>query len=414
MPKDTSSLAPLGIPAFRNLWLANISSNMGVTIQGVGAAWLMTSLADGAAGMVALVQTATTLPVLLFALIGGTLADNYPRRSVMLVAQLFMLAVSIILVTAALTGGISPWILLAFTFTIGCGTALNHPSWHASVGDIVPRAQLPSAVALNSIGYNMARSLGPAVGGAIVAFAGAVAAFLINAICYLGMISVLLRWKPNYPARQTPPERFFPALVTGFRHVAGAPEILRVLARAFLFTSTAVIVVALLPVITSSKLGGDALMYGLLLGSFGVGAILAGLFSSRIQKRFPSELVGRAAFFGFALAALALGFSPSPWPAVPALIIAGASWVLALSLFNVSVQLLSPRQVVGRTLALYQVASFGGMAVGSWFWGLSAEALGIEFTFAAAAIVLLLGGGIGLLMPLPAQSTLRPAPSEAA
>lgn len=414
MPNDSSPLAPLGIPAFRNLWLANISSNMGVTIQGVGAAWLMTSLTDGAASMVALVQTASTLPVLLFALVGGTLADNYPRRNVMLGAQLFMFAVSLALIFTAFAGEISPWMLLAFTFTTGCGTALNHPSWHASVGDVVPGPHLPAAVALNSIGYNVARSLGPAVGGAAVAFAGATAAFLINAFCYLGMLGVLVHWKPNYPERQGPRERFWLALASGFCYVATSPEVLRVLTRSFLFTSTAVIVLALLPVITASKLAGDALVYGLLLGSFGLGAVLAGLFSSRIQKQFRSELVGRMAFIGFSVATLAVGLSPSPWWTVPALSLAGASWVLGLSLFNVSVQLLAPRTVVGRALALYQISSFGGMAVGSWFWGHLAEMQGIELTFGAAAVVLVLGGFVGLIIPLPSRGAANLTPTEVA
>lgn len=403
MPDPNSARAPLGLPAFRNLWLANMSSGTGAQIQGVGAAWLMTSIADGP-GMVALVQASTSLPVMLFALIGGTLADNYPRRNVMLSAQCFMFAVSILLVCFASAGFITPWILLTFTFTIGCGTALNHPSWHASVRDVVPRELVPSAVALNSIGYNVARSFGPAAGGAIVAAAGPAATFCVNAVCYLGMLGVLVRWNPAYPARPQARESFVRAAAAGFRYVRTSSPLLKVLSRSFVFSGSAVIVIALLPAVTAGKLAGNSLVYGLLLACFGLGAIAAGLVSSRLQRRLNGEQMARLGFSGFALATLVIGFSPTAWIAAPALILAGANWVIALSLFNTSVQLLTRRDLLGRTLSLYQVASFGGMALGSWLWGHIAEAHGTETAFASAAVALMIGAGMGLIVALPSHS----------
>lgn len=407
MSKPNSARAPLELSAFRNLWLANMSSGTGAQIQGVGAAWLMTSIADGP-GMVALVQASTSLPVMLLALIGGTLADNYPRRNVMLSAQCFMFTVSILLVCAALGGAITPWMLLAFTFTIGCGTALNHPSWHASVRDVVPRELVPSAVALNSIGYNVARSFGPAAGGAIVAAAGPAATFCVNAICYLGMLGVLARWNPIYPVHEQPRESFVRAAATGFHYVWTSPALLKVLSRSFVFSGSAVIVIALLPAVTAGKLAGDSLVYGLLLACFGLGAIAAGLVSSRLQKRFKGEQMARLGFAGFALATLVIGFSPTAWIAAPALVLAGANWVIALSLFNTSVQLLTKHELLGRTLSLYQVASFGGMALGSWLWGHIAEAHGTETAFSGATIVLVIGAAMGLIVALPSHSPEEP------
>ncbi|HET9067277.1 MAG TPA: MFS transporter, partial [Amaricoccus sp.] len=167
-----SALAPLGIPTFRAIWVASLASNFGSLIQSVGAAWMMTQISSEA-DMVALVQASTALPIMVFSLASGAIADNFNRRTVMLAAQLLMLGVSVLLTVAAWQGVLTPWSLLAFTFLIGCGTALNNPSWQASVGDIVPRIHLPAAVALNSVGFNITRSVGPAIGGLIVAAGGA-------------------------------------------------------------------------------------------------------------------------------------------------------------------------------------------------------------------------------------------------
>jgi MFS family permease len=172
--KSPAAFAPFRRPQFRNMWGGSLFSNLGSLIQGVGAAWLMTSIADSVS-MVAMVQAAATLPIMLFALIGGAVADSFHRRNVMLAAQLFMFTVSVALTLATWLGLITPWLLLAFTFLIGCGVAINNPTWHATVGDLVPRDELRAAVALNSVGFNLSRSVGPAIGGAVVAVAGAVA-----------------------------------------------------------------------------------------------------------------------------------------------------------------------------------------------------------------------------------------------
>ena len=190
---DSTTFAPLRNRTFRGLWIANIVSNFGGMVQAVGAAWLMTTLVDSKA-MVALVQASTTLPIMVFALVAGALADNVDRRKVLLAAQSFMLIVSVLLIACTWLGAINAWSLLGFTLLIGCGAAFNIPSWQASVGDIVGKETLPSAVVLNGMGFNVTRSVAPAIGGFIVATAGAAIAFVVNAFSYLGLILVVWRW----------------------------------------------------------------------------------------------------------------------------------------------------------------------------------------------------------------------------
>lgn len=402
----SSMLAPLGFPTFRAIWIATLASNFGGLIQAVGAAWMMTTLTDSA-NMVALVQSSTTLPIMIFSLASGAVADNFPRRGVMLTAQLFMVAVSVALAVAAWLGLLTPWALLGFTFLIGCGTALNNPAWQASVGDIVPREHLPAAVALNSVGFNLTRSVGPAIGGAIVAAAGAAAAFAVNALSYIALIGVLLRWRPELPEQALPRERLAEAMGAGVRYVAMSPNILKVLFRAFLFGLSSIAVLALLPLVARHVVAGGPLVYGALLGAFGVGAVGGAFLQGRLRERLASEAIVRLAFAGFAVCALGLAFSPSAWASGLATMVGGACWVLALSLFNVTVQLSTPRWVVGRALALYQTAAFGGMALGSWLWGTVAEVHDSPTALAWAAGAMLVGGAAGIVLPLPGRAELN-------
>jgi MFS family permease len=403
---EVSPLVPLRVPVFRSLWLANLFSSFGGLVQGVGAAWLMTSLADSV-DMVALVQSSTTLPIMLFSLLGGAIADSFNRRRVMLGAQLFMALVSVLLMVATYAGLITPWSLLAFTFLIGCGMAFNNPAWQASVAELVPRPLLPAAVALNSIGFNLSRSFGPAVGGAIVAAAGAAAAFAFNAVSYLGLVVALLLWKPSTAAGTTlPREAIGPALMAGIRYVAMSPNIVRVLVRSFIFSFSAIVVLALLPVTAARLPGGGPLTYGVLLGAFGAGAVGGALASAWLQVRLGAERVVQLAFTGFAVCAAVLGLSSSALLMGFGLVLGGASWVLAMSLFNVSVQLSSPRWVLARALSVYQTATFGGMAVGSWIWGELAEGASLAAALLAGAACLLGGAVMGFRLPLPPRTTL--------
>lgn len=380
--------------------MATLASNLGGLIQAVGAGWMMTSISPSP-GMVALVQASTALPIMLFSLPAGALADSLDRRKIMLSAQVFMLLVSAGLTVSAYTGVLTPWLLLTFTFLIGCGTALHTPSWQSSVGDIVSKSELPAAVALNSMGFNLMRSVGPAIGGAIVALAGAALAFALNAASYLILIFALVRWTPDVKPRTLPREAFGAAIIAGIRYVSMSPSLLRVMARGFLFGVSAIAVIALLPLVARDILGGTAFAYGVLLGCFGLGAVGGAFASGRLRERYRNEVIVRGAFLTFAVAAAALGVSGEIVLSCFLLALAGACWVMALSLFNVTVQLSTPRWVVGRALAIYQTATFGGMAIGSWAWGSVVEAYGPGVALAIAAVLLVGGAMVGIALPLP-------------
>jgi predicted MFS family arabinose efflux permease len=399
-PPPASALAPLRHPVFRAVWLASLASSFGGLIQSVGASWMMTTLSPSA-DMVALVQASVTLPIMCLALLAGAVADSLDRRRVMLVSQTFMLAVSVGLAATAWAGLITPWLLLLFTFLIGCGTAMNGPAWQASVGDMVPRDDLPAAVALNSLAFNVARSVGPAIGGALVAAAGAAAAFGVNALSYLGLIAVLARWRPPQPARTLPREALGAAMLAGLRYVALSPQVLAVMGRALAFGLGASVITALMPVIAREHVGGGPLTFGVLLGAFGVGAVGGAVGSTRLRARLSTEGLVRLSCLAFAGSAAAIAMLRDLAPAVALLLVAGAGWVLALSTFNVSVQMATPRWVVARALSLYQMAAFGGMAGGSWMWGHVAEGRGIPAALLAAAAVLVGCAALGFLIPVP-------------
>lgn len=370
-------------------------SNLGSLIQNVGAAWMMTAISNSV-DMVALVQASLALPIMLFSLPSGAIADNFGRRKVMLVAQGFMLVVSVLLAASAYLGTLTPWLLLTFTFLLGCGNALNNPSWQAAVGDMVPRSDIPGAVTLNSMNYNLCRSVGPALGGIIVAAAGAVTAFAINAASYVALIVVLSRWRPAIPASPLPRESMGTAMGAGLRYLAMSPNIRRVQFRAAVFGFATIAVLALLPLIARDLLRGDALLYGLLFGAFGMGAVGGALSSARLRNLFSNENCVRLGFLGFVICLATAALSPSPWLTGAALMLGGASWVVTLSLFNITLQLSTPRWVVGRVLSLYQTATFGGMALGSWVWGLIAEERGSDTALLWASGVALLGVLMGL------------------
>lgn len=411
MPDRPSALAPFRHKTFQMLWMATLLSNLGGLIQGVGAGWMMTTLTTST-GLVALVQASTTLPIMLFSIPAGALADTFDRRRIMLLAQVFMLLVSVGLAVSAFTGVLTPWLLLSFTFLIGVGTALHNPSWQSSMGDIVPREDLPQAVSLNSMGFNLMRSVGPAIGGLIVASAGAATAFALNAASYVSLIFALWRWKPERKTAPLAREPLARAIGSGLRYVSMSPNLLKVMTRAFCFGFSAVSVLALLPVVSQRLLDGTALTYGLLLGCFGFGAIGGALSNARLRERLSNENVARCGFLAVAICTAVIGSSTQLWLSCVFLLLGGAGWVLALSLFNVTVQLSTPRWVVGRALSLYQTFSFGGMAIGSWFWGQIAEGYGVGASLHVASVTLIVGGAIGLIWSLPGFGTVNLDPLE--
>jgi MFS family permease len=351
--------------------------------------------------MVALVQASTTLPIMLLSIWAGAVADNLDRRKVMLCAQGFMFLASAALALFSWWGLLTPWLLLMFTFLIGCGVALNSPAWQASVGDMVPRSALPSAIALNSMGFNIARSVGPAIGGVIVAAGGAAAAFLVNTLSYFGLIAALARWQPEKAPSKLPRERLGTAMRAGLRYVAMSPNLLVVLMRACVFGLSASALQALMPLVARDLMRGGALVYGLLLGAFGIGAVIGALASGRLRRTLSAEQIVRGATMLLAAGTLTAAVSRMLPLTLLGLVLAGAGWVLALSTFNVTVQLASPRWVVARALALYQMAAFGGMAAGSWLFGSLADAQGVDVALIAAAAAQIAGLLLAFRYALP-------------
>lgn len=392
--------SPFSVPTFRAIWMASLASNFGGLIQSVGAAWMMISL-SASPMLIALVPAATTLPIMLLSLWAGAVADNLDRRKVMIACQSWMLVVSALLAVTAWAGWMTPWLLLAFTFALGCATAINGPAWQAAVGDMVPRAILPSAVAMNSMGFNLARSVGPALGGVIVATAGAAAAFLTNAVSYVALLVVLSRWEPELPPKILPRERLALAMRAGVRYVAMSPNIQLVLLRAAVFGIGASAVSALMPLVARDILGGGALTFGLTSGAFGVGAVTGALSTRHLRARLSVEHIVRYAALMLALGTAITGMSNWLGLALLGYLLAGFGWVAALSTFNVSVQMSAPRWVVARSVSLYQMSAFGGMAIGAWLFGWLAESQGVVEALYASAAVQFVAALIGLMRPLP-------------
>lgn len=327
--------APFRYPAFRAIWIANLWSNMGSQVQSVGAAWLMTDLSHSHR-MVALIQASTTIPIMLIGVPAGAIADNFDRRRVMLAAQTGMLVAAALLALATWQGVVTPWLLLAFTLAIGIGTALNSPAWQASVRQQVDRADLGQAISLNTISFNLGRSVGPALGGLLISLWDVGLAFALNAVSFIGMIMVLWRWKPGVP----PPERrpMLPAIAEGLRHCFGTGPLRRVLVRGAAAGFGIAGYQALVPAVVRDQLGGGEMAFGLMLGAFGIGSIAAAFVVSPARRRFGSEAVLSASTLAFVLAQFVLAEAHSLVQALPATLIAGAGWVSALTSLNIAMQ----------------------------------------------------------------------------
>ncbi|MBI4495342.1 MAG: MFS transporter [Deltaproteobacteria bacterium] len=404
-----SPWSPLREPVFRALWLAAITSNIGTLMQTVGAAWLMTLLAASPL-LVALVQTANTLPVFLLALPAGALADMLDRRRLILFTQSWMMFAAAGMGVLTLLGQMTPGVLLAFTFLLGLGTALNAPAWQAIVPDLVHRAQIPAAVALNSIGFNLARAVGPALGGLVVAAAGSGVVFLLNAFSFLGVIAVLFFWK--WPSRlsPSPAERIIEAIGAGVRYVRHSPALPPLYARAAAFALFGTALQALLPLFAREALEVGPTGYGLLLGAFGGGAILGAAFMpAALRKVGVNALLGRG-FVLFAAAEILMAWLRSFFGVFGVMVLAGAAWLTVLSILNTKVQTATPSWVRGRALAFYILTFSGGMALGGALWGLIAEFLGIPAAFHLSAGGLILSAWVARRFRLiPGDLDLTPS-----
>lgn len=405
-----SPLKPLSNPLFRRLWLGNMSANLGTMFQSVGAAWLMMTM-TGSPQMVALVQTSVTLPMLLLSLFAGVLADTFDRRRILMFAQFYMFSVAVILTILSITGQLTPTLLLVATLLIGCGSALLIPSWQASLRELVDRSDLAAAVAIHSMGFNLMRSAGPALGGAILALSGASILFALGGLCYLVFAFVLAFWRNAVP-QGTTRESLPSALLSGLRYSAMSPSLVFVFARGIVFCAFGVVLIALLPVVAGQMLGGGAVLFGVLLGSFGLGAVMAAILSTTLRARFSTEQIVRLTFVVMGVCLLAIALVANVLVVTIATFIAGCCWVLTNSTLNVTVQLSVPTWVAGRSLSILHTSLFGGMTIGSIGWGIFAENAGVQAALIAAAVVLLLTSFMGYFMPLPEISDDRFEPAN--
>jgi MFS family permease len=402
--------APLRHQTFRALWLASVASNVGTWMHDTSAGWLMVSLAPSPV-MVALMQTAATAPFFLLALPGGALADILDRRRLLLATQAWMLLAAAALGVLTLLGRITPGTLLLLTFVLGVGNAMNAPVWQAIVPELVPRAELPAAVTLGSLSFNVARAVGPTLGGLLFAAVGPGTVFLLNAASFLAVILVVAEWRREAPAATLPAEEVVGAIRAGARYARHAAPLRAVLARCALFVPAASALWALLPLVGRQALGLGAVGYGTLLGCLGGGAIVAAWLLPRGAGRVTSDrLLGGGALV-FALVTVLLGILRAPVAVGAVLLVGGAAWTACMSTLTVAAQTAVPGWVRARALAIGMLTVQGGLAAGSLVWGTLAAHLGMPAAFACAAAALVLGVVAGRRWPIEGLAKLDLTPT---
>jgi predicted MFS family arabinose efflux permease len=389
---SASPWTPLRHKVFRMLWIASVVSNIGSWMHEVGAGWLMTSLAPSPL-MVALVQAATTAPVFLLALPAGALADIVDRRRYLIASQVWMMIIAATLGILTLSGLTTAPILLFFTFALGIGTAMMMPAWGAITPELVQRGELQAAISLNTMGMNVARSIGPALAGVIVAVAGPGAVFILNAISFLAVIAALKTWQRPPSVSELPAERVFGAVRAGLRYARHSPELRAVLTRAAAFFVFASGSWALLPLIVRQQLNSGPGIYGLFLACMGIGAIAGALLLPYVHARISRDQTVAGATGLYSMAMLALAHSANVYAAGVAMLLTGAAWISVVSSIMTAAQTALPAWVRARGLALFWVVFMGGMAAGSALWGQAASWVGIPYALTAAAVGALIGIG---------------------
>jgi len=401
--RPVSGVAPLKIAVFRDRWIASTVSSVGTWMQDTAGTWLMTTLTASPL-LIALMQTAASLPVLGLGLLAGATADLFERRRLLIFWQSWMLGSVAVLAVLTFLGHISPWTLLAFTFLLNIGSAMNNPAWQAIVPELVPRELIPDAVSLNSASNNLARAVGPALGGLMVAAfkrvdTGTAYVFLLNSISFAGVIWVLVNWKRIPLFKSTlPSERMAASIRTGLRYVRYAPNLQASLLRAFTFTFFFSAVWSLLAVVAHNDMRHGALRgalgYGILNGSLGLGAVTAAFTLARVRQYLSTDRIIASATFYSVFTLVVLAKVHRPGIIIPVLMAAGYCWTSAMASLNTSVQVSVPAWVQARALGTYLMTFQGGLALGSVLWGLIAQSKGTPFALLCAA------GGFAGTFPL--------------
>lgn len=386
----TSLWAPLGQRTFRAIWIVAIVSNIGTWMHEVGAAWMMTTLTSDPM-LITAIQLATSLPIFIFALPAGAMADIIDRRRYLLAVQAIMLVTASLLALCAWLDIISPLMLIAFTFALGCGAAFNAPAWQAITPELVPPALLSNAIALNSLGINISRAIGPALAGVLIAIYNPSLIFALNAVSFLGILFILYRWERASSIGSLPAERFFASMRIGIRYARENSEIKCVAVRAIAFFLFASAIWALLPLIAKTQLNQNAAGFGLLMAMIGMGAIVGAILLPHLNRRFSSNLLVTIATLVISACALGLAFTASQSVALTILFIVGIAWISTLSLLNVAIQKSTPNWVRARVLSIYLICFFGSMAMGSGIWGIIAKSFDIKTALLIAGIAQVIG-----------------------
>jgi predicted MFS family arabinose efflux permease len=394
---------------FRGLWLGGFAVNLAVWLQTVGAAWLMTQLTPSPL-MVALIQTASSLPGVVFGLVGGALADILDRRKVMMSMLAGMFLAAGLMSGLGYALALSPWMLLGLMFLLGTGYALYVPAFYSVGNDTVPPDEVPAALNLTSVAFNVARVVGPALGGAIVAIVGGAGVFALVTFCYLGTFLFLLRWKPVRRTRHLPPERLLSAMTTGLRYLRHTPEFQKHLLHASLFMTSGSAIWALLPVLAKEQLGFAASGYGLLLGCLGVGGVIGAIGGGWLRLRYSANMVIIAAGAIFAAGCLAIPHTTNVTVFCGLLVAAGMAWVSFVTTINVGIQISQPPWIRARAISLFALAAYLSMAVGAAVWGGIASHVGVSNTMFAVAAANIAGLVLIRRYPLRAHEESQTIP----
>jgi len=399
VPGSSSLWQPLRVSTFRNLLIADVVSDIGTFMQNVGAAWLMVSLGAGPI-YVALTQTASSLPYFLLALPAGSAGDIFDRRKLVLATELWMTGVALLLAVFTIGGLMSPWLLLALTFALSAGDAFETPAWHAILPELVPKGEIAAASALNGIEFNLARAVGPALAGMIIAAAGVATAFVANFVSFFGVILVVARWKRPVRGRSTPAESFSGATVAAIRYVSHSPAILTVLLRTavVMFFSSALF--ALLPAVAHG-VNKTAIGYGVLLGCFGFGAIAGAFAMQSARARWSTETIVSVGVVILGLVMVAIGGLHSLSTLAAVMLIGGAAWIVFISLINALVQNLAPDWVRARVLAIFILVYQGSYALGTVAWGEVAQHASVPMAMVYAGVGTIATVGVAIFAKLP-------------
>ncbi len=388
-----SAWSPLRHVLFRALWMATVVSNIGTWMHDVGAGWLMTSLAPSPL-MVALVQSATALPVLLLALPAGALADIIDRRRYLIGTQLWMATAAALLGASTLASMTTAWSLLAFTFALGCGAAMTMPAWSAIAPELVPRSQLRAAITLNGLGINLSRAIGPALAGLIIASSGTGTVFVLNAVSFIGVLAVLMHWRRPPRKSALPAEHFFTAMRAGLRYARHSSALRAALVHSGAFFICASASWALLPLFVRQFLQAGPAVYGSLLACIGAGAVASAFFLPRWLSYLSSDWLVALATLVYAASMLALAYLRDVYLLAAVMGLSGAAWISVVSSLQVAAQAALPEWVRARGLSIFMVIFMGGMAGGGLIWGHLAEKSGIPFAFKVAAGAAVVGASV--------------------